>query len=51
MRKVLTQSEGEIGGRKQVFYDLFRVANGKIVEHWDVIQELQATTMSGLGVF
>jgi predicted SnoaL-like aldol condensation-catalyzing enzyme len=48
---VLTQSEGEIGGKKQAFYDLFRVANGKIVEHWDVIQEVPATTKSGLGMF
>jgi predicted SnoaL-like aldol condensation-catalyzing enzyme len=48
---VLTQSEGEIGGKKQVFYDLFRVAGGKIVEHWDVVQEVPATTKSGLGMF
>ena len=37
---VLTVSEGELMGKNQVFYDLFRVENGKIVEHWDVIQEL-----------
>lgn len=37
---VLTISEGEWGGKKQSFYDLFRVKNGKIVEHWDVIQEV-----------
>lgn len=36
---VLTVSEGEWGGKPQVFYDLFRVENGKMVEHWDVIQE------------
>ncbi len=35
---VLTVSEGELMGKNQVFYDLFRVKNGKIVEHWDVIQ-------------
>jgi predicted SnoaL-like aldol condensation-catalyzing enzyme len=37
---VLTVSEGEWSGRPQVFYDLFRVKNGKMVEHWDVIQEI-----------
>ena len=36
---VLTVSEGEWGGKPQVFYDLFRAENGKMVEHWDVIQE------------
>ena len=38
---VLTVSEGEWnGGKKHVFYDLFRMKDGKIVEHWDVIQEI-----------
>lgn len=38
---VLTVSEGEWnGGKKHVFYDLFRMKEGKIVEHWDVIQEI-----------
>ena len=38
---VLTVSEGEWnGGKKHVFYDLFRMENDKIVEHWDVIQEI-----------
>ena len=37
---VLTISEGEWGGKQQVFYDLFRVSNGKMVEHWDIIQEI-----------
>jgi predicted SnoaL-like aldol condensation-catalyzing enzyme len=37
---VLTVSEGEFMGKNQVFYDLFRVENDKIVEHWDVIQEI-----------
>lgn len=36
---VLTVSEGEWnGGKKHAFYDLFRMKEGKIVEHWDVIQ-------------
>ena len=37
---VLTVSEGEWNGKQQVFYDLFRIQNGKAVEHWDVIQEI-----------
>jgi len=37
---VLTVSEGEWGGKKQVFYDLLRFENGKAVEHWDVIQPI-----------
>jgi len=37
---VLAISEGEWGGKTHAFYDLFRVKNGKIVEHWDVIQEV-----------
>lgn len=48
---VVTQSEGTFGGKPQAFYDLFRVANGKIAEHWDVIQEVPARTASGLGMF
>ena len=35
---VLTVSEGALGGRHTSFYDLFRVQNGKIAEHWDVIR-------------
>lgn len=37
---VLTVSEGEWSGKSQVFYDLFRVKEGKLVEHWDVIQPI-----------
>lgn len=37
---VLTMCEGQFGGRHVAFYDLFRVDNGKIVEHWDVIQDI-----------
>lgn len=35
---VLTVSEGAFGGKHTSFYDLFQVDNGKIVEHWDVIE-------------
>lgn len=34
---VLVMSEGDISGQPTAFYDLFRVENGKIAEHWDVI--------------
>jgi len=37
---VLTVSEGEWGGKLHAFYDLFRIKDGKIVEHWDVIQAI-----------
>lgn len=48
---VLTASEGEWGGKPQAFYDLFRVQNGKIVEHWDVIQEIPAQMAHNNGMF
>jgi predicted SnoaL-like aldol condensation-catalyzing enzyme len=32
---VLAVSEGALGGRHSAFYDLFRLAEGKLVEHWD----------------
>ena len=35
---VLTISEGTWNGSSNAFYDLFRMENGKAVEHWDVIQ-------------
>jgi predicted SnoaL-like aldol condensation-catalyzing enzyme len=35
---VLTISEGQWNGTTNAFYDLFRMENGKAVEHWDVIQ-------------
>ncbi len=37
---VLTVSEGFRSGVHSSFYDLFRVAEGKIVEHWDTIDEV-----------
>ncbi|MCC6726442.1 MAG: nuclear transport factor 2 family protein [Saprospiraceae bacterium] len=48
---VFTHSEGEFLGKHVAFADLFRVENGKIVEHWDAIQEVPATTASGNGMF
>ncbi len=37
---VLVASEGEFGGKPTAFYDLFRVENGKIAEHWDTIETI-----------
>ena len=37
---VLSVSEGSFAGEPTSFYDLFRVENGKIVEHWDVIETI-----------
>lgn len=37
---ILTISEGKFGGKETSFYDLFRVDNGKIVEHWDTIETI-----------
>lgn len=37
---VLVVSEGHFGKDHNAFYDLFRVENGKIAEHWDVIEKM-----------
>jgi predicted SnoaL-like aldol condensation-catalyzing enzyme len=37
---VLVVSEGQFGGKPTSFYDLFRVAGGKIAEHWDTIETI-----------
>lgn len=37
---VLVLSEGQIGGEPTAFYDLFRVYQGKIAEHWDVVETI-----------
>ena len=39
---VLSVSEGNFCGRYVAYYDLFRVENGKIAEHWDAIQDIPA---------
>lgn len=36
----LAGSEGSFGGVPTTFYDLFRVENGFIAEHWDVMEPL-----------
>jgi predicted SnoaL-like aldol condensation-catalyzing enzyme len=39
---VLALSEGEFAGEHTAFYDLVRVQDGKVVEHWDVLQTIPA---------
>jgi predicted SnoaL-like aldol condensation-catalyzing enzyme len=39
---VLAVSEGSFSGKPTSFYDLFRLANGKIAEHWDTIETIPA---------
>ncbi len=39
---VLVASEGQFLGNHVSFYDLFRIEDGKIVEHWDTIEEIPA---------
>lgn len=37
---VLAISEGAFAGKPTSYYDLFRVENGKIAEHWDVMETI-----------
>lgn len=37
---VLVISEGAFAGQPTSYYDLFRVENGKIAEHWDVMEPI-----------
>jgi predicted SnoaL-like aldol condensation-catalyzing enzyme len=43
---VFAASEGTFGGKPLAFFDLFRdlfrVDNGKIAEHWDVMADIPA---------
>ncbi len=50
---VLTVSEGRLGGAHTSFYDLFRVENGRIAEHWDTIETIapQSDWKNGNGKF
>lgn len=40
-----------LGPKPLIVVDIFRVKNGKIAEHWDVIQEEVLNTASGLPMF
>lgn len=37
---VLVISEGSFGDHASAYYDLYRIENGKIAEHWDTIQSI-----------
>lgn len=37
---VLSVSEGDFGGVHTAFYDLFRLAKAKVVEHWDTTEKI-----------
>ena len=37
---VFTASEGTLGDAPTAFFDLFRVKEGKIVEHWDIVASI-----------
>ncbi len=37
---VLCVSEGNYGGVYSAFYDLFRLTNGQVVEHWDTTEKI-----------
>lgn len=50
---VLAVSEGTYGGEPTSYYDLWRVENGKIAEHWDVMETIadQSTWANDNGKF
>ncbi len=39
---ILAVSEGAFAGQPTSYYDLFRIENGKIAEHWDVTEVIPA---------
>jgi predicted SnoaL-like aldol condensation-catalyzing enzyme len=48
---VFAQSEGTVRGQPHAFLQLFRVQDGKIVEHWDVATPVPEQPPHGNGVF
>ncbi len=50
---VLSVSEGIFMNEKVAFYDIFRVENGKVVEHWDTIEKIipEADALNSNGKF
>lgn len=39
---IMVQSEGELDGKPAGLYDLFRVANDQVVEHWSTVEVILA---------
>ncbi len=48
---VLTASEGWFGDQHTAFYDLFRIEDDKVAEHWDVIQAIPSEFAHDNGKF
>ncbi len=48
---VFTMTEGSTGPAPTAFFDLWRVADGKIVEHWDVIEPIPQDMVHDNGKF
>ncbi len=48
---VLTASKGHKGDVSYAFFDLFRVENGKIAEHWDIVDEIVEEPGNDVGKF
>ena len=48
---VFLLSEGDVGTTPVAHYDLFRVEDARIVEHWNGRRDVPATSQSGLGIF
>jgi predicted SnoaL-like aldol condensation-catalyzing enzyme/truncated hemoglobin YjbI len=47
----LVCSEGKFGGKPTAFFDLFRINNGMVAEHWDVLQEIPEKMAHDNGFF
>ena len=48
---VFLMSEGAIGQTPTAFFDLFRVEDGRIVEHWDVVSPIPSEMAHDNGKF